>query len=452
MSSENDALATLSAAEIGRRIGSGALDPTALAEAACAAAAARPDIYVRVLPERALSEADAARTRAELGVRRGPLDGAPISWKDLFAVAGAPTQAGSPLLRDAAPEPRDAPLVARAAQAGLVCVGKTHMSELAFSGLGLNPKTATPPNRYDPARAPGGSSAGAAASIAFGTVPAAMGTDTGGSVRIPAAWNGLVGLKTTTGALPMAGVAPLSRTLDTAGPLTRTVEDAALFWSVLSGTAPPDLRGARVDRLRLLAVEGPVLDGVDAAVRAGHEAALARLEAAGATIVRRRLDALEAVGDALASGGPIVAVEGIAEWRAAIEAAPGEMFAMTEARFLSGAAHRAEAHMRSRFALQALSDRVVAEMAGFDALIMPSVKTIPPPADALLGDPDAYLRENLAALHLTSLANVLALCALSLPAGPPVGDGLPPASAMLVGPPHAERSLLCAAAAIEAVR
>ena len=181
----------MTAAELGRGIGAGVIDPRDLTEVYLGAIAAHPEaarIYARTMPERARAEAEAAAERARAAVRRGPLDGVPVSWKDLFDTAGVATEAGSRLLEGRTPD-RDAALVARGARAGLVALGKTHMTELAFSGLGINPVTATPPNINDPELAPGGSSSGAAASVAFGLAAAAIGSDTGGSVRVPSAWN-----------------------------------------------------------------------------------------------------------------------------------------------------------------------------------------------------------------------------------------------------------------------
>ena len=238
-----------SAGDLGRGIGAGDIDPVALAEFFLERAAASADIYARLTSGRARSEAMAARDRARTGTRHGPLDGVPLSWKDLFDTAGIATEAGSALLEGRVPD-ADAEVLSTASQGGLVCLGKTHMSELAFSGLGVNPVTATPPNRHDPGLAPGGSSSGAAASVAFGLAPAGIGSDTGGSVRLPAAWNDLVGLKTTSGRLSLAGVVPLAAKFDTIGPLTRTVEDAALVLAALEGRKPLDLAGASLKGAR----------------------------------------------------------------------------------------------------------------------------------------------------------------------------------------------------------
>ncbi len=219
----------MTASDLGRGIGAGTIDPVALTETYLDAIMAHDlcdRIYARTTRDRAVSEAQAAAARAKTGQRLSLLDGVPISWKDLFDTAGAGTEAGSKLLKGRVPD-QDAVVLANATAMGLVCLGKTHMSELAFSGLGYNPSTATPPCVNDAAAVPGGSSSGAAASVAFDLAAAGIGSDTGGSVRIPAAWNDLVGLKTTAGRLTLEGVVPLALKFDTIGPMTRSVEDAA---------------------------------------------------------------------------------------------------------------------------------------------------------------------------------------------------------------------------------
>ncbi len=234
----------MTALALGEAIATGAIDPVDLAEhflARIEAGDAEHSVYLAATPERARAESQAAALRAREGRRIGPLDGVPMSWKDLFDSAGVATTAASTLFADRVPE-ADAALLARASRAGMVCLGKTNLTEFAFSGLGINPHFGTPANAYDAevARVPGGSSSGAAVSVARGLAPAAIGSDTGGSVRIPAAWNGLVGLKTTAGLLPMAGVIPLAASLDTAGPLTRDVADANAVLAVLAARAPAD--------------------------------------------------------------------------------------------------------------------------------------------------------------------------------------------------------------------
>ena len=243
----------MTACDLGRGIGAGEIDPIALTEAYLTAINAhmfKDRIYARLTEDRARSEAAAASGRAKKGVRRGLLDGVPISWKDLYDTAGVLTEAGTALLKGRVPA-QDAVVLANATRAGMVCLGKTHMTELAFSGLGLNEVTETPPNSTNPALVAGGSSSGAATSVAYGLAAAGIGSDTGGSVRVPAAWNDLVGLKTTHGLLSTKGVVPLCESFDTVGPLCRSVEDAAELLAVMQGETAPDLSGASLVGKRL---------------------------------------------------------------------------------------------------------------------------------------------------------------------------------------------------------
>jgi len=244
---------TMSAAALGRAIAKGDIDPVDLAQTYLDAIDAHPfrsRIYTIVTRDRALAEAQAASERARLGQRKSALDGVPVSWKDLFDSANVATEAGSVLLENRTPT-ADCEVLRCATELGLVCLGKTHLSELAFSGLGYNPRTATPPCVNDHDAVSGGSSSGAAASVAFGLAPLAIGSDTGGSVRIPAAWNDLVGLKTTSGRLSLEGVVPLCARFDTVGPLCRSVEDAALALAALEGSKPADLTNSTLEGRRL---------------------------------------------------------------------------------------------------------------------------------------------------------------------------------------------------------
>jgi aspartyl-tRNA(Asn)/glutamyl-tRNA(Gln) amidotransferase subunit A len=424
---------------------SGALDARALAECFLDAIANHPHterIYARVMPKRAKAEAAASAERAERGLRRGPLDGVPISLKDLFDTAGIETEAGTRLLRGRVPV-ADADCVQRLARAGMVCLGKTHMSELAFSGLGVNPMTATSPNRHGPDLAPGGSSSGAAASVAFDLAPAGLGSDTGGSVRTPSAWNDLVGLKTTAGLVPLDGVVPLSPSLDTIGPLCRTVTDAALLFAALTGMRAPDLAGASLNGARFLVPEGVMLDDLDPKIAAAFEAALTRLERAGARLQRGPLpEAAEALDVATHKGG-IVNTEGYAVWGEAIEADPEAMFPPILARFRSGKGIRADQIDAARIAFHRLNAAYCTRTAGFDAVLAPTTPNLPPPVERLMSDDAFYAAQNMAALRNTRIGNLLGLSALTVPTGEPA-CGL-----MLQGHPHAEARLLRIGRAVE---
>jgi aspartyl-tRNA(Asn)/glutamyl-tRNA(Gln) amidotransferase subunit A len=433
----------MTAGDLGRGIGDGRIDPVDLTQTYLDAIAAHPDrdrIYARLTADRAMAEAAAARDRARGGRRRSALDGVPVSWKDLFDTAGVATEAGSGLLRGRVPE-RDARVLRNATLMGTVCLGKTHMSELAFSGLGLNPMTATPPNVNDPGAVPGGSSSGAAASVAFGLAAGAIGSDTGGSVRIPAAWNDLVGLKTTHGRLSLEGVVPLCLRFDTVGPLARTVEDAGLMLAVLEGGRVADLCGATLKGRRLAVLETVALDDLREAPRAGFDRAVARLADAGAVIERLQVPVL---AEAMALSPVLFTAEAYGLWRDVIEADPGAMFAPILERFRSGAAFSGPDYVAAWRALDRCRGDWARATAGFDAVLTPTAPIMAPDAARLLTDNAYYVSENLLALRNTRIGNLMDLCGLTLPTGVP-GCGI-----QLLGRPLEEAALLRLGAAAEA--
>jgi len=425
----------MGAVALGAAIGQGEIDPVELAESFLDAAGSHPDtarIYARLTPERARAEALAARDRARSGTRRGPLDGVPLSWKDLYDSAGVATEAGSRLLEGRVPG-RDAEVLATATLGGGVCLGKTHMTELAFSGLGLNPMTATPPNVNDPGRVPGGSSSGAAASVAFALAPAAVGSDTGGSVRVPAAWNDLVGLKTTAGRLSLEGVVPLAAGFDTVGPITRNVEDAAALLALLEGSRPARLEGGSLSGMRLAVLDTLALDGLRAAPARGFERALARFAAAGAAIVHI---AVPQVAQAFSGAGMLIPAEAYAQWGEAIEAAPERMYPEILTRFRQGAGITAAAYLRGQALLAELRAGYHAAVAGFDAVLLPTSPILPPDRERLLADSEYFAAENLLALRNTRIGNLMGVCALTLPTGEPS------CGVTLMGLPGGEERLL----------
>ncbi len=441
----------MTALALGGEIAAGRIDPVALAERFLdRIEAADPDreIYLRTTRERALAEAAAARARIRAGLARSPLDGVPISWKDLFDTAGVATTAATPLLADRVPA-RDAAVLARASRAGLVCLGKTNLTEFAFSGLAINPHTGTPPNPFDAraARVPGGSSSGAAVSVACGLAAAAVGTDTGGSVRIPAAWNGLVGLKPTYGALPLDGVVPLAPGLDSIGPLTRDVADAAALFAVMAARRMPDLEGASLKGRRLIWPETLAHGDVEPGVAAAAERALEALARAGALVEREEVAELDEVYALNARHGSLGAIEAYAEWRDLIEAQSYRLYHNVLRRFRQGAEVKALDAERLRRGLAACARRLRARLAGADAVALPTAPISPPPITDLVGDDAAYDRANMASLRHTFLANVLGLCAITLPCGDD-GEGLP-VGLMLMARPGREAALLRLARAVE---
>jgi aspartyl-tRNA(Asn)/glutamyl-tRNA(Gln) amidotransferase subunit A len=436
-------LTAMTAADLGRAIEVGRADPRDVAAAFLGAAAAHPAggrIYARMTEARATAEAEAAAARAKAGLRRHPLDGVPVAWKDLFDTAGTATEAGSALLRDRVPD-ADAAVLVTATLQGSVCLGKTHMTELAFSGLGVNPITASPPCINDQGAVSGGSSSGSAAAVAHRIAPLAIGSDTGGSVRAPSAWNDLVGLKTTHGLLSLEGVVPLCASFDTVGPLARTVEDAALALSLLDGTRPVDLRGATLAGARLMVCETVALDALAPAVAAAFEAAVDRLARAGATILR---GPLPAVADALALSPALFAPEAWATWGAHIMANPGAMFHVIRERFEGGRSVTGAEHIAARQRLRALRSSFHAATAGLDAVLTPTIPTLPPQLAAVMADPALFAAENLMALRNTRIGNLMGAAALTLPTGTP-SVGL-----HLIGAPGSDRALLRLGAAAEA--
>lgn len=430
------------AADLGRAIEAGKLHPVDLVESFLAAIANHPDgtrIYARTTPRRARSMAMAAAGRAKSGTRIGLLDGVPISWKDNFDAAGALCEAGSALLKGRVPT-EDAEVLHTATAQGLVCLGKTHMTELAFSGLGLNPITATPPCINFADAVPGGSSSGAAASVAFGLAPAAIGSDTGGSVRIPAAWNDLVGLKTTSGRLSARGVVPLCEKFDTVGPLAHTVEDCALLLAALEGGKPADLSGVTLAGAHLMVLETVALEDLRDAPAKGFEDALARIATAGARLTHA---ARPEVAEAMAMAGQVFTPEACGIWSDTIENAPQKMFPPVLERFRSGAAVSAATYVAAWRRLEVLRRIWAAATAGFDAVAVPTSAILPPDARRLLEDPAYFAAENLLALRNTRIGNLMGLCVLTLP------TAQPSCGISLMAPPGQEERLLRLGSAVE---
>ena len=437
----NDWLTT-SAAELGRGIGAGQIDPVALCQTFLDAIDAHPlrdRIYARLTPERALAEAAAAAARAKAGQRRSPLDGVPASWKDLFDTAGVATEAGTAMMAGRIPD-ADAAVLTHATAMGLVCLGKTHMSEIAFSGLGYNPVTATPPCVNDADAVPGGSSSGAAASVAFGLAPVAIGSDTGGSIRLPSAWNDLVGFKPAHGALPLTGVVPLCAAFDTIGPLARTVEDAALTFTALGGPATR-LDGASVKGARLLVIDTVGMQDVEDAPATAFADACARLTEAGAQIEHADIPLLH---EAFALTPVLYPAEAYAWWRPYVERDGDKMFYQIRNRVTAGASVLAMDYIAGWDKLRALRADWAARTQGYDAVIMPSAALLPPRVADLLADDEYYIARNLKALRNTRIGNLMGLAGISLP------TGTPSCGIMLCSGPGTESRLLRLAHAAEA--
>jgi len=410
-----------SAAAIGRLIAAGQVDPVEATEYfldRIERARSNP-AFLLVTAERARREAAASRKRQREGRLVGPLDGVPMAWKDIVDMAGTRTTAGSALFRDAPPKTNDAPIVANLAAAGAVALGKTNLVDFAFSAIGLNPHFGTPLNPRDPAtaRIPGGSSSGSAVAVAAGLAAYAIGSDTGGSIRIPASFCGLVGFKTSEGRIEKEGVFPLSRTLDTIGPLALTVEDCALIDMALRGRLMTDVRRLDAGSLELLVPDEIGTDDVDDAVAANLESVLGRLSAAGARILRRPLPLIADMRALADRHGHLIALEAYAEHRAILESPDA---ARMDARVVARALLGREARAHDVIALQRGRERLIPALAGElkqALLVLPATPMTAPPIAPLERDDELFRATNVRALRYTVLGNLFRMCGLALPSG-----------------------------------
>ena len=405
-------------------------------------------VFTRLDADRARAAAQASDTLRAAGIVRSPLEGLPISVKDLFDVAGQVTTAGSAVLKDAAPAAHNAPVIDRLTAAGAVIVGRTNMTEFAFSGLGLNPHYGTPKNPWDRAtgRIPGGSSSGAAVSVSDGMAVVGIGSDTGGSVRIPSALCGLTGFKPTQRRVPNEGVLPLSTSLDSLGPLAASVRCCALVDAVLAGAPAPSKADRPLRHARLAVPQTVVLDGMDATVAATFERALQRLADAGAHVIQVDIPEFAEL-PALHARGTLAAAEAWA-WHRALLSERGDGYDPRVASRIRGAQAMGAAdyidllHARRHWIAQ-----VGARIAAFDALVMPTVPVVAPPITELQASDAAYAAANALLLRNPTLINFLDGCALSLPCH---ARGHAPVGLMLAGPAMADARILALGEAVEA--
>jgi aspartyl-tRNA(Asn)/glutamyl-tRNA(Gln) amidotransferase subunit A len=375
-----------------------------------------------VYSDTARAAADDSDARAARGRALGPLDGVIVSIKDLFDVAGEPTRAGSKVLaEEAAPATYDAVIVQRLRQAGAVIVAKTNMTEFAFSGIGANPHFGTPGNPADRARVPGGSSAGAPVAVADGMCDIAIGTDTGGSVRIPAALCGLVGFKPSRQRVPTEGAFPLSKTLDSIGPIARSVADCAKVDAIMAGEEIAPLEPSALAGVRFGLPEGLPLDRLDDIVAPAFKTAVARLDAGGGRLSHEQLPLLDD-WVALNEKGGVIPPEACAVHRDRLRRRGTDVDPNVRIRIERGCAVN-EADLaeilRERRRLVAAMDARLAEL---DALVVPTTAIVAPTI-AEVDDPKVFAVRNAAVLRNTSMVNFFDLCAISLPlsASLPVG-------------------------------
>ena len=397
----------------------------------------------------ALATADRVDAQRRDGAKLHALAGIPISIKDLFDEANVVTLGGSTVLAGTPPATRDSTVVARLRKAGAVIVGRTNLTEFAYSGLGINPHYGTPKNTFDRAsgRIPGGSSSGAAISITDGMAAGAIGTDTGGSIRIPAALNGLVGFKPTARRVPLDGVLPLSFTLDSAGPIAATVADCALLDQVLSADPEGVPAPARLSSLHFAVPKTVFQDDLSAAVAAAFSAALGHLSAAGAKITELPM----AEFSQAAAANPRGALSSAEAWSShrrwlkdgADKYDPRVLSRIRPGEAMSAADYIEILQLRRRFV-----GTVTAAASGYDAMLMPTTPETAPTIAETTRDDTNYYRLNSRMLRNPSMVNLFDGCALSVPCHDP---GSAPVGLMIAGTQDTDRRILAIGLAVEEI-
>jgi aspartyl-tRNA(Asn)/glutamyl-tRNA(Gln) amidotransferase subunit A len=405
--------------------------------------------FLKVYGEQALAAADFYDRMRQQGSRLSGYAGIPVSVKDLFDIAGDTTLAGSTVLRGTAAADQDATAVARLKAAGFIVIGRTNMTEFAFSGLGINPHYGTPLNPWDRAtgRIPGGSSSGAAVSITDAMAFGALGTDTGGSCRIPAAMCGIVGFKPTASRVPLRGAYPLSASLDSIGPLANSVTCCAVLDAILAAQCPPHMPGADLtaNDLRLAVLTNYVTDDLDQAVAASFERALRALKGAGARLTEVTLPELGELPGINRNGG-LSAAESYAHHRARLAKDGSRYDPRVTARILRGSKQDAADYIELCNIRTNFMERVAKRIRKFDAVLMPTTPITAPALSDLAADED-YVRINALVLRNPSIVNFIDGCAISIPCQEP---GTAPVGLSLFGLQNTDRQLLSAAAAVEA--
>jgi aspartyl-tRNA(Asn)/glutamyl-tRNA(Gln) amidotransferase subunit A len=405
------------------------------------------------------AQADAMDLLRSNGAAPSPYAGIPISIKDLFDITGQVTRAGSTVLGNRPAATQDATSVARLRRAGFVLIGRTNMSEFAFSGLGMNPHYGTPRNPWERprtshadastrGRVPGGSSSGAAISVVDGMAHGALGTDTGGSCRIPAAFTGLVGYKPTAARVPRTGAIPLSTTLDSIGPIARSVACCATLDAVLANDSPTNLMDRSLAGMRFAIPTTFVLEDMDADVAAHFERSLSRMSAAGARIERIDVPEFADIPSINAKGG-FSAAESYTWHRPLIESQGAAYDPRVLVRIQRGATQTAADYIELLAARRAFIAAVEERIARFDALVFPTTPVIPPRIAALQSD-DEFFKVNGLVLRNPAVINLLDGCAISIPNH---AEGEPPTGLMLACPGGQDHHLFrCAAAAEPVIR
>ncbi|RMQ63883.1 hypothetical protein ALP99_02213 [Pseudomonas syringae pv. tomato] len=431
----------------------GLSDPLQVLEDALQQATQVDHVFISMSVERARREAEASAARWKHGQPLSPFDGVPVAWKDLFDVAGCVTTAGATVRNNLSPALLDAPSVGLLARAGMVSLGKTNLSEFAYSGLGLNPHFGTPINPMSDGspRIPGGSSSGSAVAVAAGIVPIAMGTDTAGSIRIPAAFNGLVGFRSTSRRYSRDGVFPLALTLDSVGPLTRSVRDALVIDDLLCARSKPTSLLPRSLAGQRFLVDRAVLEDerVAPAVRDNLLRAVEALRAGGALIEMGHCQAFQATLQVIQQHGWLGATEAFALHQSLLDSDAASQLDPRVRKRLEAARHMPASLLVNLYAArERLQEQLTLELDGA-LLITPSVAHVAPPLAPLLNDEELFIQTNLATLRLTMPGSLLNMPGVSLPSGCDA-SGLP-TGLLLSAPAGEDARLLRAALTVESL-
>jgi aspartyl-tRNA(Asn)/glutamyl-tRNA(Gln) amidotransferase subunit A len=401
--------------------------------------------FTKVYAESARAAAEAQDRLRAAGYVASPLAGLPVSIKDLFDVAGEVTLAGSRALDDQPAASQDAPIVARLRAAGAVLIGRTNMTEFAFSGVGINPHFGTPGNPFDRRRVPGGSSSGAGVSVADQNAVVAIGTDTGGSVRIPAAFCGLAGFKPTQYRISRDGATPLSTTLDSIGPLANSIACCAITDAIMAGEPPEVPPPLPVAGMRLAVPQCHLLDDMDSEVATAFAKACDSLSKAGARVTDIAFPELDELPAINAAGG-LAPIEAFAWHRELLARRGDEYDQRVRTRIERAAAMSAVDYIKLLAARADVIARTAPRTVAYDALLLPTVAITPPPIEAFARDDD-YRHLNAHILRNTSAFNFLDRCAATVPIQPPGGA---PVGLMIIGEHGDDRQLLSVARGIEA--
>ena len=399
------------------------------------------DIFTEVFKRSALDTAVESKKRAKAGLRKGALDGIPISVKDLADIEGELTAGGSSLTNKKKAE-KNAVFVDDLKSQGVIILGKTHMTELAFSGLGLNPITATPVNPYNTDLVSGGSSSGSAVSVSRNYCLASIGSDTGGSIRIPAAWNNLVGLKTTHNIIDLTGVLKLCPSFDTIGPICKNVDDTNLLFNAMTNSKFQNLRNCKAGKFNFLIIKNMFFEQIDSEINDSFNLAIDKIITSGATVEYKTISEIDS---AFEISKTVFPAEAYGMWGNEIEKNPEKMFAPIRERFRSGRDILAHDYVFSLQKLYELRKSFLQKVKGFDAILAPTSPIKPPNITQLLDDHEFFTERNLLALRNTRIANSLNLCALTLPTETDF-SGL-----MLMGGPNNEFDLMSISLTIETI-